>query len=169
MGYHFRKATRQDVDLIWTILDQAIQRRKDDGSKQWQDGYPNRDVVLADVDGGVGYVLEDNGEVLGYCAVIINDEPEYARLHGEWITDDDFVVVHRVAIAGGHLGKGLSQTMLQQVEHIALDQGIKSIKVDTNFDNIAMLRIFEKLGYLYCGEVYFRGSARRAFEKVLKR
>jgi hypothetical protein len=41
--------------------------------------------------------------------------------------------------------------------------------VDTNFDNLPMLNIFEKLGYTYCGEVYFRGSARRAYEKVLDR
>ncbi len=39
--------------------------------------------------------------------------------------------------------------------------------MDTNFDNTPMLRILEKLGYTYCGEVYFRGSARRAYEKVL--
>jgi hypothetical protein len=30
-----------------------------------------------------------------------------------------------------------------------------------------MLKLFEKLGYQYCGEVYFRGSARKAFEKVI--
>jgi hypothetical protein len=30
-----------------------------------------------------------------------------------------------------------------------------------------MLRVLEKLGYVYCGEVYFRGSARKAFEKKL--
>jgi hypothetical protein len=27
--------------------------------------------------------------------------------------------------------------------------------------------IFEKLEYGYCGEVHFRGSARKAYEKVL--
>lgn len=30
-----------------------------------------------------------------------------------------------------------------------------------------MLKIIEKLGYKYCGEVYFRGVARKAFEKLL--
>jgi hypothetical protein len=32
-----------------------------------------------------------------------------------------------------------------------------------------MISIFEKAGYTYCGEVYFRGSPRKAFEKVLKK
>jgi hypothetical protein len=29
------------------------------------------------------------------------------------------------------------------------------------------MKIFEKLGYTLCGEVYFRGGARKAYEKVL--
>jgi hypothetical protein len=44
----------------------------------------------------------------------------------------------------------------------ALSQNIKSVKADTNFDNLAMLKIFESLGYVYCGQVYFRGSAKKS-------
>ncbi len=40
-------------------------------------------------------------------------------------------------------------------------------KVDTNFDNAAMLHILKKLGYTYCGEVYLAGGERKAFEKLL--
>ena len=54
-------------------------------------------------------------------------------------------------------------------EEIAIQHNIFSIKVDTNFDNIAMLKIFESLGYVYCGEVTFRGGVRKAFEKVLSK
>jgi RimJ/RimL family protein N-acetyltransferase len=56
---------------------------------------------------------------------------------------------------------------MREVERIVLDNDIISIKADTNHDNGGMLRVFEKLGYIYCGKVYFRGSARQAFEKVL--
>ena len=51
---------------------------------------------------------------------------------------------------------------------VTLESNVYSIKVDTNFDNVPMLRILDKLGYVYCGEVFFRGSARKAFEKVLR-
>lgn len=40
-------------------------------------------------------------------------------------------------------------------------------KVDTNFDNAAMLHLLKKLGYTYCGEVYLAGGERKAFEKLL--
>jgi RimJ/RimL family protein N-acetyltransferase len=65
------------------------------------------------------------------------------------------------------LGKGLSKTIISSIEDFALNNNVYSLKVDTNFDNLAMMKIFEKLGYTLCGEVYFRGGARKAYEKVL--
>ncbi|MET0465650.1 MAG: GNAT family N-acetyltransferase [Chitinophagaceae bacterium] len=167
MNYLFRKAVSEDLDPIWQILQQAIERRRLDGSNQWQDGYPNPTVVRRDIENGHGFVLADTNGIVGYCAILINDEPEYANIKGKWLTDGDFVVYHRVAISEDHLGKGLAQEMLRSIEQYARDNQISSLKADTNFDNAGMLRIFEKLGYVYCGEVTFRGSPRKAFEKVL--
>ena len=76
--------------------------------------------------------------------------------------------MHRVVVSDEYLGKGLAQRMFKYIEEYALENNIHSVKADTNFDNAAMLRIFEKNGYTYCGEVTFRGSPRKAFEKVLK-
>ncbi|RDI57470.1 GNAT family N-acetyltransferase [Flavobacterium glaciei] len=167
MHYHFRKAELSEIAPIWEILQQAIQRRKEDGSTQWQDGYPNPEVVQKDIEKGEGFVLEDGDTIIGYSAVIINYEPAYENIEGKWLTNDDFVVMHRVAISEKYLGKGLAKLMLKNIEDFALSNNIYSVKADTNFDNIAMMKIFENLGYIYCGEVYFRGSPRKAFEKVL--
>ncbi|PRY04285.1 L-amino acid N-acyltransferase YncA [Pontibacter ummariensis] len=167
MEYNFRKATTAELNQIWKILQGAIERRKADGSNQWQDGYPNPEVIRNDIEKGVGFVLTEGETVVGYTAVLINDEPEYARIEGKWLTDGDFVVFHRVAISEAHLGKGLARKILDSIEAYALSNNIYSIKADTNFDNAAMLKTFEKAGYVYCGEVYFKGSPRKAFEKVL--
>ena len=167
--YDFRRAEWGDVPAIGNILKDAIQRRKADGSNQWQDGYPNEDVVRRDIDLGEGYVLMDHDRVVGYTAVIINNEPAYESIVGNWLTNGDFVVVHRVAVAQSHLGRALSQTILKFVEDFAVKHNIYSVKADTNFDNYPMMKIFDKLGYEYCGEVYFRGSPRRAYDKVLSK
>lgn len=163
-----RKAVLIDQPQIWEILKGAIDRRKADGSNQWQDGYPNPEVVKKDIENQHGFVLEVEGKTAGYVAILINDEPEYAKIKGNWKSNGDFVVYHRVAISEDFLGKGLAQKMLRHIEDFALDHNIHSLKVDTNFDNFGMLKILEKSGYEYCGEVTFRGSARKAFEKVLK-
>ncbi|SDX09054.1 GNAT family N-acetyltransferase [Flavobacterium degerlachei] len=167
MDYHFRKAEMSQASQIWAILQQAIIRRKKDGSDQWQDGYPNPDVVQNDIEKGVGFVLLEGETIIGYSAVIINDEPAYDGIEGKWLTNDEFVVIHRVAISEDYLGKGLAKKIISYVEDFALQNNIYSIKADTNFDNIPMMKIFENLGYTLCGEVYFRGSARKAYEKVL--
>jgi len=167
MNYQFRQATKADAPQVWTILQQAIQRRKAEGSTQWQDGYPNETIVNQDIAKGVGYVLTFDGSIAGYCAVLINDEPEYDNIIGQWLTTNDFMVFHRVAIADTFIGKGLAKTMLGYIETLALSHNIYSVKADTNYDNAAMLAIFKNTGYTYCGEVYFRGSPRKAFEKVL--
>ncbi len=169
MNYTFRKATAPDLDKIWTILQQAIARRKADGSNQWQDGYPNPDVVRNDIQNRIGYALTDGNNIIGYCAVLENDEPAYSNIEGKWLTTGNFLVVHRVAVSDAYAGMGMGKIMMEHIEELARSRNIFSIKADTNFDNIAMLRTFEKLGYTYCGEVYFRGSARKAFEKVLQR
>src|SRR5690606_33444415 len=103
MRYDFRQAHAEDLHQIWDILQLAIQRRKEDGSTQWQDVYPNPSVVQTDIEKGNGYVLTDGDTIVGYCAILINDEPEYARLKGAWLTDGDFVVYHRVAISEQYL------------------------------------------------------------------
>ena len=165
----FRLATLKDLPAIWDILQQAIARRKADGSNQWQDGYPNPEVVHNDIEKEVGFVLTLENEIAGYFVVLINDEPEYAKLEGKWLTNDDFVVFHRIAISEDNLGKGLAKSIFQFIEDYALKNDIFSVKADTNFDNHAMLSLFEKSGYVYCGDVYFRGSPRRAYEKVLEK
>jgi GNAT superfamily N-acetyltransferase len=167
MNPQFRKAKTTDLQQIWKIIQQAIQRRKADGSNQWQDGYPNPEVLQKDIKKKEGFVLMDGEIILGYCAILINDEPAYANIEGEWLTNEDFVVFHRVAIAEEFLGKGLAQKMIIFIEEFALANNIFSVKADTNFDNYAMMKIFEKTGYTYCGEIYFRESPRKAYEKKL--
>ena len=168
-NFSFREAIEQDQEVIWNILQQAIERRRLDGSSQWQDGYPNPETVKSDIDRKIGYVLCLDDEVVAYGAVIMNDEPAYENIEGDWLSNADFLVVHRVAVSEKVIGRGLAQKLFENIEKVALEKEVFSIKVDTNFDNGAMLYILKKLNYVYCGEVYFRGSPRKAFEKLLYR
>ncbi len=162
-----RKAVMSDAVAIWSILEEAINKRKEEGSNQWQDGYPNLDVVKKDIELAHGYVCIHEEKVVGYFALIFANDPAYEYIEGAWLTSGDYAVVHRVAVSQLHYIKGMATWMLTQLEEICLRNQVKSIRADTNFDNLPMLRIFEKLGYQLCGQVYMRGSARHAFEKIL--
>lgn len=162
-----RKAETEDRDLIWEILQQAIERRRKDGSTQWQNGYPNLETVESDIAKGFGYVLTVNGDIAVYAALILNDEPAYSNIEGAWLSNGEFVVVHRVAVNEKFAGQGMAKELFDHIEDFTRTHGIQSIKVDTNYDNIAMLKILESKGYSYCGEVVLSGGVRKAFEKII--
>ncbi len=167
MDFILRKATINDLPSIWDIIQKAIIRRKKEGSNQWQDNYPNPKVLKNDLDQKQGHVLTNNTNILGYCSIGINNEPEYNKIEGKWLTNNDYIVIHRLAICEKYLGKGIAKTILSQIEELALKKNIKSIKADTNADNFSMLHLLNKFEYTYCGIIYYSGSARQAFEKVL--
>lgn len=167
MSARFVLAQPKDLQEIWRIIQHAIARRKADGSNQWQDGYPNPDVLTVDISKHQGFVLREEHVIIGYAAVMINDEPQYDDIDGEWLTTDDFVVYHRVAVAPEFIGQGYAKQLIQGIHDYSKEKGIKSVKADTNFDNQPMMKIFDKLGYQYCGGVMINGSPRRAYEKLL--
>ncbi|WP_226064784.1 GNAT family N-acetyltransferase [Kaistella polysaccharea] len=160
------KAETADAPEIWKILQHAITRRKIDGSTQWQDGYPNPDTIHNDIAKGYGFTFSAQGKIAGYAAVILDLEPEYEELN-TWECKPPYAVIHRVAVGSDFLNKGVATEIFRSVEKLVLDKKIGSIRVDTISDNEGMLRIFEKLNYIYRGEVFVRGAARRAFEKKL--
>lgn len=162
-----RKAVIEEMPIIWNILQQAIAQRKQDGSQQWQNGYPNEQTVHDDITNGFAYVVTDNDVIIAYAAVIFDKEPAYAEIKGEWLTNDDYMVVHRVATANAAKGKGVATHLFKMLEDLCIDQKLYSIKIDTNFDNVPMMKILDKLNYTYCGEILFNGAPRKAYEKVL--
>ncbi len=61
----------------------------------------------------------------------------------------------------------MTKKLFDHIEDFARSHDIQSIKVDTNYDNIAMLKILESKGYSYCGEVVLADGLRKAFEKIV--
>lgn len=164
-----RKATFAELPTIWDVLQHAIEQRKQEGSNQWQNGYPNQKTVHNDLTNGYAYVLFENNIILAYAAIIFGAEPSYNNIKGHWITNSDYAVVHRVATSGALKGKGVATRLFSLIEDLCIEQKVYSIRVDTNFDNIPMRKILNKLNYIYCGEVFYEGDSRKAYEKVLTR
>ncbi len=164
-----RKAIYNEISVIWEIIQQAIEQRKQDGSAQWQNGYPNEQTIHDDITNGYAHVLIDNNSIVAYAAIIFGEEPAYNNIIGQWLSYGDYVVIHRVATSNSVKKSGVATHLFKLIEDLCIAQKVYSIKVDTNFDNVPMLRILDKLSYIYCGEVFFRDSARKAYEKILIR
>lgn len=165
---NLRLATLSDTSIIWEILQAAILQRKNDGSTQWQNGYPNEETVLNDIQKGYGYVIEEEGNVIAYAAIIFGIEPTYEVIEGAWLSDAPYAAIHRVATATALKRKGVATKLFLMIEKLCTDLQTFSIKVDTNFDNVAMLKILSNLKYSYCGEIFVSGAPRKAYQKLLK-
>ena len=107
------------------------------------------------------------GNVVAYGAVVFDGEPAYDAIDGQWLTDEPYVLVHRIAVADGERGRGVAAEFLHRVETLAQERGVKAFRIDTNFDNQTMLRLLERTGFTYCGKVVYRSGERLAYEKRL--
>ncbi len=174
MKHSFRKATEADSARAWEIILQAKALMASEGRNQWTESYPAPSNIAADIASETAYVLCVDDVPMVYGAVIFTGEPAYDQLSGSWLSDrlpDNeecaYVVVHRLAAAEEGRGKGLAQRYFEEVSRLALSRGVRSFKVDTNFDNRAMLHIIKKCGFTFCGEIVYPQGSRLAFEKLL--
>lgn len=162
-----RKATIEEVGAVTLILRQAAQQMMDEGKKQWDYSYPTEIHVRADIANDYGYVLVYDDEIVGYCAIVFDGEPVYNNIKGAWLSDGPYVVVHRMGIRQDRRGLGLGRAFMEKVENYAKKMGCSSFRIDTNFDNYSMLGLLDRLGFSYCGEIYYEGGSRKAFQKTL--
>ena len=162
-----RKAVTEDLEGILEIVGDAQQSLRNRNIDQWQNGYPNRESILADIEKGIGFVAICEDKIVAYAAIIINGEPEYKNLDGEWLSEQDYIVIHRICVRKGHTRQGLASIMMQKAEEIALQNNAHSFKIDTHKDNGFMLNLLKKEGFTYCGEIHYPHGERIAFEKML--
>src|ERR1044071_7172724 len=122
-----RLANYSDITPIWEILQQAIEQRRLDGSEQWQNGYPNEQTVYDDIVSGYGYVMVENGVIIAYAAIIFGIEPAYNEIKGKWLTNGDYVAVHRVATSNTVKGKGVATKLFKMLEDLSIVHNVFSI------------------------------------------
>lgn len=181
---YLRKATQQDKDRIWVILQQAVAQMLREGKHQWDETYPRPENIQADLDAGVAYVLcqgkdltvdtfnseiEDPANIIAYAAVVYDGEPAYSQPQLEWISNPDkFVVVHRIAVADECKRRGIATTMMRMIEKMAAEEGYHSFRIDTNYDNFYMQKMLSTLGFTFTGKCFYqRCGERLCYEKVI--
>lgn len=168
----FRPAVDADLPRIVAIIRQAQAQMRAAGSRQWQDGYPARTDIAADIAHGCGYVLQkrDTPEpdgVIAYGALVFDGEPAYGHIEGKWLTDGAYMVLHRLAVADGEKRRGVATEFMHRAETLARGKGVASFRIDTNYDNIGMLHMTQREGFVFCGKIRHESGERLAFEKRL--
>ncbi|SHL39746.1 GNAT family N-acetyltransferase [Hymenobacter psychrotolerans] len=147
-----RLATVSDLPAILAILGRVVPLMNAAGNQQWSADYPNEEVFRRDIEQQHLWVAELNGTVAAFAALTHNhQDPEYAQ--ADWDANEPALVTHRLAVDPAAQGHGLAAALLEQAEHLAHQQNLRVLRVDTNSENAATQRLFPKLGYRFAGEI----------------
>jgi len=167
-----RRAEQRDYEQLLPLIRHAQARIATLGIDQWQDGYPEPELIQEDINLGRGWVFDDEGRVASYAVFLSGREPVYDELDGKWLTEgDNYLTIHRMAIDDAWCGTGLSVQMITFAGELARQQNLISLRADTHRGNLAMRGLLGKCGFTYCGEAVYEVTAgdpvRVAYEKIL--
>ncbi len=162
-----RKSQEKDFSRIMEIYRYARFFMADHGNPdQWgPTNWPPESIIHMDISQGNSYVcVNDEGKVIGtFFFIQGNDiDPTYRSItDGNWIGDDTYGVVHRLAGDGSEKGIGAFclNWAYAQCGHL---------RIDTYGDNLVIQNLARKLGFVYCGTIYVEEDdlPRMAFEKI---
>lgn len=158
-----RVARMEELDTIMDLYDQGRRFMRQSGNfGQWTGGYPQRELIKADIRAGHCYLVLEGGEMAGvFCFLHGRDvEPAYANIDGAWLDSGPYGVLHRAASNGRVKG------LIAACADWCLAQ-CPSLRVDTYQDNRPMRRALERCGFQYCGTVVYADEGERlAYQKL---
>lgn len=163
--FEVRRALEDDLDAIFDTYSYAREQMKLNGNpNQWGDNRPEIKTIVRDFDDNKLYVLTEEESIVGVFSLRKGPDPTYEIIEdGNWLNDDEYVVVHRLASNGKATG-------IMKAVFAYCEKKYKNVRVDTHEDNKIMLHLLQKRGYTRCGIIYTdNGTKRIAFQKELRK
>jgi len=167
MSIKIRTGRRDELQEIMALIARCVKVMQAGGSDQWDEQYPNRDVIGEDLQRGTLFVAEGNERILGIVVLDEHQDEQYGRI--DWKqTEGPNLMMHRLAVDPQAQGQGVARKLIEFAENYAVREGYTSIRLDTYNKNTAALKLYRGLGYDERGEVNYPGKAASfpVFEKV---
>ena len=157
-----RKAEESDLRRIMEIFDIAKEFMHSTGNTgQWNGAYPGEKLILSEIGQGHCFVVtEIEGRIVGTFCFIIGEDPTYRVIEdGEWLDDEPYGTIHR--IASDRTEHGIGHLCISFCSSL-----IGTLRADTRQDNAPMLSLLEKEGFIRCGIIHLAdGAPRIAFQR----
>ncbi|WP_113671387.1 GNAT family N-acetyltransferase [Vallitalea guaymasensis] len=161
------KAKIDDIADIMKLINDCVNNMRANNIFQWDENYPNEEVMLEDIEDGNLYIMKDENRYLGIITLNEEQDEEYKTV--DWKSKlSDVLVVHRLAVSPLGQGKGIGKSFMNFAEDLVRQKNYNSIRLDTYSGNPIALSFYKRLGYEKVGEVYFPGRelAFYCYEKI---
>lgn len=151
-----RLANINDLSSIMEIIHQASKRLKQQNIHQWQNGYPNEEVILNDMKLNQCYVYEED-KVLGLMVCTFQKDENYDVIEGEWLNDElPYAVIHRIAVHEDHLRKHIGEQLFDHAVSLCKERNVEYLRIDTHLKNEIMQKFIEKQGFHKSGIIWIK-------------
>ncbi|MBU5484079.1 GNAT family N-acetyltransferase [Clostridium sp. MSJ-11] len=163
-----RKAANEDLKAIMKIIKETIVEMHSYNNYQWDENYPQEKDFAGDIKKGDLYVIEKEGELVGFACINKEEPIEYNGLN--WSLNEDVFVVHRMAVSSSHRQMGIGTELINFADELALKNNINYLKTDTYSLNTKMNTFFKRSGYDLIGEMSFLGKEKPfyCYERILE-
>lgn len=156
-----RRAEQADLEHILNIYEGARQFMARTGNPtQWKNGYPQKELLEADIRKGQLYVVTDAQGIHGAFVFFVGEDPTYARiLDGTWRSTEPYGVIHKVAGDGtGGIFSACLKFCQGRCAHL---------RIDTHENNRVMQHVVEKAGFRRRGIIMTHdGTPRIAYDMI---
>ena len=160
----FRLASINEVDYINNMFNTAKAKGRIDGTSDWDEDYPNREIIEEDIKNQDLYILEDQGKMIASIS-IVEKEPEEINDLGWERVRSCFLV--RLCVAPEYQGKGIGEQMMKSISIIAQEKGYKATHHLAAEVNKSANRLYKRMGYKNLGLIHAYDTDFIAYEKVL--
>jgi len=108
-------------------------------------------------------------KAIGLAARVNNDIAGFAIARLDIGRNTSFGHILTVDIAPAYRRKGIAQKLLQEIEAIFREKGIKECRLEVREDNVAALNLYQKIGYKKVGklEKYYGNAHGLYLQKTL--
>lgn len=162
----FRLAENNDLDRVFNIYSKAIEEMDKHNINQWDELYPDKEILQEDIDNKELYIGEIEGEIA--CAYVLNSECDEEYEKGRWqYKYASFNIIHRLCVNPKFQNKGIAGKTINHIEDLLKDKDIESIRLDVYSLNPFALRLYEKAGYKKVGNAYWRKGEFYLMEKKI--
>ncbi|MBO0476093.1 GNAT family N-acetyltransferase [Vagococcus sp. DIV0080] len=155
MDYSVRLGKENDLEQILAVIDSGRKQLASRNIPQWRNNEgPNKAVIMTDLQLEEGYVLLEDKEIVGYGTITKGKQEGYEPIkNGEWLGEEAYVSLHRIAIKETIKERGKGQFLLSYLILEAQKQGYTDIRIDTHPLNIPMQKVIQKAGFNFRGEI----------------
>jgi ribosomal protein S18 acetylase RimI-like enzyme len=164
-----RKANKEDLENIMKMYKSCVTGMLENGIDQWDETYPNTDIIIEDLNVSTYYVAEMDGTIIGGVNIDKNQDDTYLALDWE-DQSDSFLVVHRLGVKEEFWNKKIGKNLMLFTEKLVVKKRLKSIRLDTYSGNPKAMEFYRRLGYTELGTIDLKSDKDKyyCFEKIIK-